>query len=122
MLELRARGFVSRAPWGGKTYRPTDQLEGTEAKEADRSASRAVAARAPVDRRQAPEVFSIDVVVRDPDTGRALIILRRPLGSPSGRLPGDPGPYGPVVDSGRAVCHVLAPGPAARCGLRGRYG
>jgi hypothetical protein len=69
-----------------------------------------------VDRRDIPDVFSIDTrIVSD---GELLAILRREFGYPAGRLPGDPGRFPSTVDPRLAVCHVLSPVAAARC-LRG---
>jgi len=70
--------------------------------------------RAPIDRSDPIDVFSIDVPVKTPD-GTVLEILRRPFGYPSGRLPGDPGPVPPGFDPRTEICHVLSPAAAARC-------
>lgn len=70
-----------------------------------------------VDRRDIPDVFSIDTRVVS-KKGQLLAILRREFGYPAGRLPGDPGRFPSTVDPRLAVCHVLSPVAASRC-LRG---
>ncbi len=99
-----------RAPWGGRTLEPG----AAAAAEVAEPAQAAVMLRAPIDRSDPIDVFSIDVPVKTPD-GTVLEILRRPFGYPSGRLPGDPGPVPPGFDPRTEICHVLSPAAAARC-------
>ncbi len=86
------------------------------------SASVADPVRAPINRAIPPDVFTIDRPVRNPETGEVLIVLRRPLGFPSGSLPADPGAFSPLAQGMYGVCHVLAPAAALRCATWGRYG
>ena len=78
--------------------------------------------RAPINRAVPMEVFTLDKQVRNPKTGDVLLVLRRPLGFPSGSLPGDPGAFSPLGQGRYGVCHVLAPNAAMRCAMWGRYG
>jgi hypothetical protein len=73
-----------------------------------------------VDRRDIPDVFSIDTRIVSKE-GELLAILRREFGYPAGRLPGDPGRFPSTVDPRLAVCHMLSPVAAARCLGGGRY-
>jgi len=116
--EILARGFVLQAPWGGLTIRP--DAEAAPAAEAPPPAHAVVAVRAPIDRTDPAEVFSVDTNVKLPD-GTVLQILRRPFGFPSGRLPGDPGPVPVGFEPGREICDVLSPPAAARCRLGRGY-
>jgi hypothetical protein len=111
--ELLARDFVAPLPFGGG---PAIEAAGPEAAAAP-PVTTAVLVRAPIDRSDPVEVFSIDRVVKAAD-GTVRRILRRPYGFPAGRLPGDPGPVPAAMDP-REICSVLSPAAAARC-LLGR--
>jgi hypothetical protein len=121
--ELRARGMTARLPWAGAGVAFTEPIV-TAAPAAAKPAPLPPPdpARAPIDRSVPPTVFTIDKPVRDAETGKVVMILRRPYSFPSGALPGDAAALQPVYDAVRGACHVLAPGAALRCAVWGRYG
>jgi hypothetical protein len=87
--ELAARGLVVQAPWRGHALSP--ELEPLKAKPARTQSPvlRTVNRSVPLD------VFSVDTEIKA--NGQVLVILRRPYGFPSGRLPGDPARFTPRV-------------------------
>lgn len=106
MDNLRGRGLVTRVPWAGERVSPSERGGARASGATGPPTSRIAATRAPVDRRESPEVFTVDVTLRDPKSGNVLLILRRPFGFPSGPLPGDPGSFAP--------CSTLRVGSAMR--------
>jgi hypothetical protein len=116
--ELHARGLVARAPWRGSTFEPEPAAAPSLAGPAPVPAHLVLPVRAPIDRTDPIDVFSLDVQVKAAD-GRVLAILRRPLSFPSGSLPGDPAPFAAGFDPRLGICHVLSTAAAARC-LLGR--
>ena len=117
---LDVSDLVHKAPFGGTLARVPDDEAAPAA--AAVAASRLDPVRAPINRALPAEVFSLDKLVRNPETNKVVRILRRPFGFPSGSLPGDPGAFPPLFDASYGVCHVLAPAAALRCAARGRYG
>lgn len=103
-----------KAPWCGRSYK-SEPRQAVPAR-----AANILPVQAPIDRTNPLDVFSIDVQVKAPD-GTVLEILRRPMGFPSGPLPGDPGPVPLGFDSRLGVCHVLSINAAARCLQSRRY-
>lgn len=121
MVEVQSEAGAAKAPWCGTAR--TDYEETTSAWVPQVSLTGVTdPVRAPIDRAEPPDVFSLDKQVRDPRTDKVVIVLRRPLGFPSGSLPADPGAFRPRVEVGQGLCHVLAPIAALRCTSRGRYG
>jgi hypothetical protein len=118
---LHVSDLVSKAPFRGALTRVAED-EPTPGAAAAAAASRRDPVRAPIDRAVPPDVFSLDRLVRNPQNNKVVRILRRPLGFPSGSLPGDPGAFPPLFDASYGVCHVLASAAALRCAARGRYG
>lgn len=118
---LHLSDLVAKAPWCGAVTRRFEAPPEPSSMDAAVTA-RPEPVRAPIDRSVPPDVFTVDKPVRNPETQKAVLILRRPLGFPAGSLPGDPGAFPPVFDPAYGICHVLAPAAALRCAMRGRYG
>lgn len=107
------REFVLRAPWCGHTVMAH---EPTAAAAAPDVSPRAASVRVcgPVDRRVGLLAQAVDVPAKD-ENGRLVAILRRPIGYPSGPLPGDPSRFDPPP-----ACAALPPMAALRCLVGGR--